>query len=169
MLPPRSVHVLLVDTPISKSYRHWITGIEYWQHIYPSSGETTAKGNVEGEDPTCSASIPLRTWEFVVHYSHKQSWPFNEYPQYFEILATTPFYFWGPLGQLNWWVESISFSSLYDFPWFDFDITMMKLNCSSKVIVAWFCLPIIYCSSIIPILNYNHNLKLKQSPLLIHC
>ena len=34
------------------------TGIEYWQYTHPPSGETTAKCNAEGEDPTCSASIP---------------------------------------------------------------------------------------------------------------
>jgi hypothetical protein len=33
-------------------------GIEYWQYTHPPSGETTAKCNAEGEDPTCSACIP---------------------------------------------------------------------------------------------------------------
>ncbi|KAF5351321.1 hypothetical protein D9758_008016 [Tetrapyrgos nigripes] len=42
--------------PTSLGYRHH--GIEYWQNPDPASAQTTKKCAADGEDPTCSASIP---------------------------------------------------------------------------------------------------------------
>ena len=35
-----------------------LVGIEYWQHASPPSEATTVECNADGEDSTCSASIP---------------------------------------------------------------------------------------------------------------
>ncbi|KAF5351383.1 hypothetical protein D9758_008018 [Tetrapyrgos nigripes] len=42
--------------PTILGYRHH--GIEYWQNPDPASAQTTKKCAADGEDPTCSASIP---------------------------------------------------------------------------------------------------------------
>jgi len=62
--------------PTKLGYHHH--GVEYWQYTHPPSEETTAKCNAEGEDPSCSASIPSQG----VNLAHMK---------YFGIIATTPF------------------------------------------------------------------------------
>ncbi|KAF5327684.1 hypothetical protein D9619_004300 [Psilocybe cf. subviscida] len=42
--------------PVSLGYHHH--GVEYWQYTHPASESTTKKCNAEGEDATCSASVP---------------------------------------------------------------------------------------------------------------
>ncbi|KAF9496685.1 alpha/beta-hydrolase [Pleurotus eryngii] len=67
-----------VPTMIPKKlgYRHH--GIEYWQHTDPPSAESTTQCSADGEDPTCSASIPT----MGINPAHV--W-------YFGIMAATPF------------------------------------------------------------------------------
>ncbi|KAL0945501.1 hypothetical protein HGRIS_000985 [Hohenbuehelia grisea] len=42
--------------PAMLGYHHH--GIEYWQHTDPASAESTTQCSADGEDPTCSASVP---------------------------------------------------------------------------------------------------------------
>ncbi|PFH46768.1 hypothetical protein AMATHDRAFT_77517 [Amanita thiersii Skay4041] len=44
--------------PTSMGYHHH--GIEYWEEHDPASPETTVQCSADGEDPTCSASIPSK-------------------------------------------------------------------------------------------------------------
>ncbi|EKM82241.1 hypothetical protein AGABI1DRAFT_112309 [Agaricus bisporus var. burnettii JB137-S8] len=62
--------------PTALGYRHH--GIEYWQYTTPASEETTRACAVDGEDPTCSASLPTKG----INPAH---WT------YFGISATKPF------------------------------------------------------------------------------
>jgi len=47
-----------VPTMISTFLGYHHHGVEYWQKIDPASAETTLQCSADGEDPTCSASIP---------------------------------------------------------------------------------------------------------------
>ncbi|KAF5379658.1 hypothetical protein D9615_005772 [Tricholomella constricta] len=49
-----------VPTIISTSLGYHHHGIEYWQSEDPASKDTTFQCSADGEDPTCSASIPSR-------------------------------------------------------------------------------------------------------------
>jgi len=62
--------------PISLGYHHH--GIEYWQNPDPPSEETTIECSPDGEDPSCSASIPSKGLT-PAHIT------------YFDITASTPF------------------------------------------------------------------------------
>ncbi|EIM86754.1 alpha/beta-hydrolase [Stereum hirsutum FP-91666 SS1] len=62
--------------PTSLGYRHH--GIEYWQNPDPPSADTTTECAADGEDPTCSASIPSGGIDAA-------------HTEYFDILAITPF------------------------------------------------------------------------------
>ncbi|CAA7267494.1 unnamed protein product [Cyclocybe aegerita] len=62
--------------PTGLGYHHH--GVEYWQRESPPSEETTVQCNAEGEDATCSASIPSQG----VNVAHTN---------YFGILVSTPF------------------------------------------------------------------------------
>lgn len=62
--------------PTSLGYRHH--GIEYWQNPDPPSADTTTECAADGEDPTCSASIPSEGIDAA-------------HTEYFDILAITPF------------------------------------------------------------------------------
>ncbi|KAA1470189.1 alpha/beta-hydrolase [Dentipellis sp. KUC8613] len=62
--------------PTSVGYRHH--GVEYWQNPDPPSASTTKECAADGEDPTCSASVPSQGIDLA-------------HTIYFDILATTPF------------------------------------------------------------------------------
>ncbi|TFY75363.1 hypothetical protein EWM64_g8649 [Hericium alpestre] len=62
--------------PTSVGYRHH--GVEYWQKLDPPSAANTKQCAADGEDPTCSASVPSQG----INLAHTI---------YFDILATTPF------------------------------------------------------------------------------
>ncbi|KIJ55858.1 hypothetical protein M422DRAFT_240484 [Sphaerobolus stellatus SS14] len=85
---------------LERRYRHH--GIEYWQNFEPPSENTTIRCRSDGEDPSCSSSIPS-TGINVAHMS------------YFGILAVRPFCFQGDQErQLNIQTPFSSLSSNTD-------------------------------------------------------
>lgn len=62
--------------PTSLGYHHH--GIEYWQNPDPPSQETTFQCSADGEDPSCSASIPSKgiTPAHVIYFGIPVSTPF---------------------------------------------------------------------------------------------
>ncbi|RDB25660.1 putative feruloyl esterase A [Hypsizygus marmoreus] len=67
-----------VPTIISKSLGYSHHGIEYWLSADPPSKETIRKCSADGEDPSCSASIPSRGFT-------------PAHAMYFGITVSTPF------------------------------------------------------------------------------
>ena len=111
------------------------TGIEYWQYTHPPSEETTAKCNAEGEDPTCSASIPSRGVN-PAHMTVRQLF-FSQVILTVQRSISTVF--WNIsndailLLRTTRWIELMNeidfilpFLSLHDFPWFDLGVLTMN-------------------------------------------
>jgi len=67
-----------VPTMIPKSLGYYHHGIEYWQNPDPPSEKTTHQCSADGEDPSCSASVPSKG----INPAHVT---------YFGIAVSTPF------------------------------------------------------------------------------
>lgn len=69
-------------------------GVEYWLTQDPASATITKQCAADGEDPTCSASVPSQGID-VAHTLVRPCLPLCilvlTTPQYFNILALTPF------------------------------------------------------------------------------